>query len=211
MPESPCLSLAAYGPSDTSFYVEASVETLGFIGDFDPRLDKDAYFDRVSVLDTVEYDTGFVADTSAYTHKYAPGGYSGVDPETNMRRVSNALVPGEVYHWHVRHRGSGGLWSLWSADSPDAEQNFVVGASPTATWTTTAAPTPTATPTPAGCTGDCNADKQVTVNELITMVNIALGNAPLSTCPAGDADGSGDITIDEIVQAVGYTLGSCPG
>jgi hypothetical protein len=50
----------------------------------------------------------------------------------------------------------------------------------------------------------------VTVNELIAMVNIALGNAQLSTCPVGDADGSGDITVNEIITAVGYALSSCP-
>ena len=34
------------------------------------------------------------------------------------------------------------------------------------------------------------------------MVNVALGNAPLSTCPAGDADGDGGITIDDLIRAV---------
>ena len=60
------------------------------------------------------------------------------------------------------------------------------------------------------CTGDCDGSGDVTVNELITMVNIALGNAQLSACPAGDADGSGDITINEIIAAVNFALGSCP-
>jgi hypothetical protein len=50
----------------------------------------------------------------------------------------------------------------------------------------------------------------VTVNELITMVNIALGAAPLSACPIGDADGSGDITVNEIITAVGFALNRCP-
>jgi hypothetical protein len=70
--------------------------------------------------------------------------------------------------------------------------------------------TPTPTPTPGPCVGDCNGDHQVTVNELIQMVNIALGNAPLSACPVGDADGSGDITVNEIIRAVGYALTNCP-
>lgn len=48
-----------------------------------------------------------------------------------------------------------------------------------------------------------------TVNELITKVNIALGNAPLSACIAGDADGSGDITINEIIAAVKKALSGC--
>ena len=59
------------------------------------------------------------------------------------------------------------------------------------------------------CGGDCNGDGEVTVNELITMVNIALGNANVSTCLAGDADGSGEITINEIIAAVNNALNGC--
>jgi len=62
-----------------------------------------------------------------------------------------------------------------------------------------------------GCDGDCDGRGSITVNELITMVNIALGKSVLSTCPVGDADGSGEVTVNEIIQAVGYALGSCPG
>jgi hypothetical protein len=70
-------------------------------------------------------------------------------------------------------------------------------------------PTPTPTPT-VKCTGDCDGSGDVTVNEIITMVNIALGNSPVSACPAGDADNSGDITINEIIAAVNNALNSCP-
>jgi hypothetical protein len=62
----------------------------------------------------------------------------------------------------------------------------------------------------AACVGDCDGSGDVTVNELITMVNIALGSALVSTCPAGDADGSGDITVTEIIAAVNNALGMCP-
>jgi len=62
----------------------------------------------------------------------------------------------------------------------------------------------------AACIGDCDASGDVTVNELITMVNIALGSAPLSNCLVGDADASGDITINEIIAAVNNALGACP-
>ncbi|MFQ5665090.1 MAG: hypothetical protein ACE5I7_01535 [Candidatus Binatia bacterium] len=62
----------------------------------------------------------------------------------------------------------------------------------------------------AACVGDCNADAQVTVNELIMMVNIALGNADVSTCTPGDANGDGGITVNEIVTAVNNALNGCP-
>jgi hypothetical protein len=31
------------------------------------------------------------------------------------------------------------------------------------------------------CVGDCNSDGQVTVDEIITMVNVALGNSAVTT------------------------------
>lgn len=86
---------------------------------------------------------------------------------------------------------------------------------PTATATASAlptgvAPTPTAT-TPAAppCSGDCNGDGSVTIEELIAMVNVALG-APLALCPAGDRSGDGAIAIDELVTAVVHALDGCP-
>jgi hypothetical protein len=68
-------------------------------------------------------------------------------------------------------------------------------------------PTPTAVP--GVCIGDCNGDHQVTVNELIQMVNIALGSADVSTCPAGDPNADGDIAVNEIVAGVNNLLNGC--
>jgi hypothetical protein len=62
----------------------------------------------------------------------------------------------------------------------------------------------------AACIGDCDSSGDVTVNEIITMVNIALGSAPVANCAAGDADNSGDITINEIIAAVNNALSACP-
>jgi len=42
----------------------------------------------------------------------------------------------------------------------------------------------------------------VAINELVTAVNIGLGNLPMSACPAVDADGNGVPEINELVQAV---------
>jgi hypothetical protein len=69
------------------------------------------------------------------------------------------------------------------------------------------------TPTAAhaqSCVGDCGGDGEVTVNELLTMVNIALGNADVSTCTAGDTNQDGEITINEILAAVNNALNGCP-
>lgn len=60
------------------------------------------------------------------------------------------------------------------------------------------------------CTGDCNTDDSVTVDEIITMVNIALGNTDVSACEFGDANGDSQITVDEILTAVNNALNGCP-
>jgi hypothetical protein len=59
------------------------------------------------------------------------------------------------------------------------------------------------------CVGDCNGDGAV--SELITIVDIALGNLPISACVAGDSNGDCLITIDEIITAVNNTLSGCRG
>jgi hypothetical protein len=50
----------------------------------------------------------------------------------------------------------------------------------------------------------------VTIDELIRMVNIALGSAELRTCSVGDLNGDGEITIDEIIRSVNVALNGCP-
>jgi hypothetical protein len=66
---------------------------------------------------------------------------------------------------------------------------------------------PNTAPTP--CAGDCNPDGSVTVEEILTMVNIALGNAPVDDCLSGDVNGDGMITVDEILAAVNSALNGC--
>jgi hypothetical protein len=114
-------------------------------------------------------------------------------------------------------------------DTPTATPTTAIVDHPTPTET--AAPTPTATlgptdtpcptgaattPTPTAtaivaspCVGDCNSDDTVTVDEILTLVNIALGNLELSTCEDGDGNGHGQITIDEILTAVNHALNGC--
>src|SRR5512139_626226 len=70
-----------------------------------------------------------------------------------------------------------------------------------------------AVPRPAraqGCTGDCNTSNSVTVDEILVMVNVALGQAQVSACPAGDANHDNAITVDEILAAVNFALTECP-
>jgi len=59
-----------------------------------------------------------------------------------------------------------------------------------------------------GCIGDCNGDGHVTIDEIITGVNIALGNADLSTCESYDINGQ--VTVAAILTAVNEALNGCP-
>ncbi len=59
------------------------------------------------------------------------------------------------------------------------------------------------------CVGDCNHDEHLTIDELVTGVNIALGALPIGRCPDFDPGGSGTVTIDEIIAAVSNALAGC--
>jgi hypothetical protein len=61
------------------------------------------------------------------------------------------------------------------------------------------------------CAGDCNNDRSVGVDELLMLVNIALGAADVSTCTVADANADGQITVDEVLAAVNMALTSCGG
>ena len=60
------------------------------------------------------------------------------------------------------------------------------------------------------CTGDCNGDAAVTVDEVIKGVTMALETAPVALCPEFDLNENGAVTINEIIVAVTYALTACP-
>ncbi|MEO8604083.1 MAG: hypothetical protein ABI629_16020 [bacterium] len=63
----------------------------------------------------------------------------------------------------------------------------------------------------SGCPGDCSGDGEVTIDELITDVTLALNGIGDSACAvAADRDSSGTVTIDELVAAVNAALTGCP-
>src|SRR5262245_30713613 len=57
------------------------------------------------------------------------------------------------------------------------------------------------------CACDCNEDGSVVINELVTCVNISLGNAQVSTCPLGDRNQSGAVEINELILGVNAANG----
>ncbi len=62
----------------------------------------------------------------------------------------------------------------------------------------------------AACTGDCNGDGEVTVDEILVGVNVALDRTALPTCPSLDGDQNGRVTVDELISAVRAALQGCP-
>jgi len=81
-----------------------------------------------------------------------------------------------------------------------------------ATATTSASATvATFTPTvpPPACVGDCNDNRDISVNELVTGVGIALGSLPLSACPAFEC-AAGQVNISCLVAGVDAALNGCP-
>ena len=62
----------------------------------------------------------------------------------------------------------------------------------------------------SACTGDCDGDGAVTINELISGVRIALGQSPIGDCPEFDSNGNDMVDINELVAGVGNAQNGCP-
>jgi YVTN family beta-propeller protein len=95
--------------------------------------------------------------------------------------------------------------------TPSSTGTSTLTPTPTSTNTGTRTPTPTVTPTSTAtpCVGTCHGGSTVAINDVLTMVNITLGNATVSDCAAGDANHDGQITINEIIAALGNALYGC--
>jgi hypothetical protein len=134
---------------------------------------------------------------------------SAVSPsgEVAVARVllENMAGPGDAYNFIVSPTGVSDPGGSPIAAVTGACAVFV--AAPSAT----PAPSPTPTPPPASvCVGDCDNDSNVTVDEIITGVAIALGIREVSTCLPFDGDGDGEVVVTEIVSAVNSSLVGCP-
>jgi len=59
------------------------------------------------------------------------------------------------------------------------------------------------------CLGDCDGDLAVSVDELTTAVNIALGRTALEACARIDGNADGAVSVEEIVAAMANALTAC--
>jgi hypothetical protein len=55
--------------------------------------------------------------------------------------------------------------------------------------------------------GDCNRDLIISVDELVTGVNIALDALSMDACPRFDGNGDEEVSVDELLSAVNSALG----
>ncbi len=62
----------------------------------------------------------------------------------------------------------------------------------------------------AQCVGDCNGNGSVSISELVTAVNIALGRAIVDACLAIDVNGDGEVRVSEIIRGINNALRGCP-
>jgi hypothetical protein len=63
---------------------------------------------------------------------------------------------------------------------------------------------------PDACSGDCDSSGTVTIDELLAVVNMALGaGASATSCGAADTDGDGSIRIADTTAAVSRALNGC--
>lgn len=60
------------------------------------------------------------------------------------------------------------------------------------------------------CLGDCSGDTAVTVDEVLTLVAMALGAQPDWACPLGLPPGT-SVDVATIVAAVNHALAACTG
>ncbi len=66
-----------------------------------------------------------------------------------------------------------------------------------------------ALPAHAACIGDCDNSGNVTVEEVVVGVNIALGTAPWQRCVRADADRDQVVSVDDLVGVVSRALAGC--
>lgn len=59
------------------------------------------------------------------------------------------------------------------------------------------------------CAVDCDANAEVTIEELVAGVAIALGLQPVARCPHADVDADGQVSVEELVRGVRMGLEGC--
>ncbi len=155
---------------------------------------------------------GSTATLTDFSGTFAPSGSNNyeVSGQASGRDSANRYVMVDKVTATIRitcrsGRG-GGCSKVYTGGTLTLTLNATPPATPTATVTPQlATPTPIALP----CIGDCNGDGQVTIDELVIGINIALGTATLDQCPAFDCNGNGQVSVDCLLMATNAALNGC--
>jgi ELWxxDGT repeat protein len=158
---------------------------------------------QIPYLDSLAaFDGGVVFTTAAGGLWRSDGTQNGTVPvHLFVARPANFQPVNDTMFFAADDGGTG--YELWKTDGTDTGTTLVKDIN------TVPAPTPTPAPFPP-CTGDCDRDGFVTVDDILTGVGIALGTAPFETCRAIDVDANGSVTVDELLAAVHNLLAGCP-
>lgn len=173
-------------------------------------------YDQLNVSGTVSFGSGFGLDVSV---GYAPVvGQQFIIIDNDGTAPINGALADLSEGATIDLSGTKLQLSYVGGDGNDVVLVALTGAgepSPTPTSTSSpiltpsSTPTPPPTATPPGCLGDCSGDGEVTIDELVLMVNIALEAADVSACQVGDGNRDGQISVDEIIAAVNIALDRC--
>jgi parallel beta-helix repeat protein len=128
----------------------------------------------------------------------------------------------EPYRWLYRHTGTdfAGNTSLgepaqlcagvppWTGPFVMTQVVRVGGSTNPPTEPPRPVPAPETLP-PCPCAGDCSVDGQVTVDEILRGVTLALGEGDVFACAALDVNADAAVTVDELLQAIVSALEGC--
>lgn len=127
----------------------------------------------------------------------APGNFVSIEPAEPIARIDFSAGVIDNFTFQAAQA------------APTATATELPTSTATAISTATATAPPTETSAPQACTGDCDGDGSVTVDEVVRGVNIALGTLAVTECQAFDQNADTLVTVDEIVAAVNRALNGC--
>jgi hypothetical protein len=128
----------------------------------------------------------------------------GTMPNIHVHPSWQLLVPGEeVGDYRISYK--------LTTESPAYGESVALTSIVTNAEPPPGSPTPTPRPTPTRppCGGDCDLNAEVSIDELVRGVAIALGSVPLDECRTLDANADGAVSVDELVRAVDASLNGC--
>ena len=161
----------------------------------------------------VQHSSGICKSTDAGATWTYLGALNTSYPVVNVL-VIDPVTPGVLYAGTggrvFKSTDAGATWSAFStgfAANPNVNALVIEPKTPTKLYAATDDGVFSIQQLPVSCVGDCDGNGQGTIDELVTLMKIALGK-PLS-CPSGVPAGA-TVDVSLILQAVNNDLNGCP-